>query len=355
MSFISPSEFNILMDSPDIGEIPTLPQFTSKAMHVDDLKRFRDCGVQTVLQFLHWDRIETKMGVRDWALGDEIVTRCRAAGLKVLLMLPTTTLTCAPDEWYVWDEFGHVYRKPIYQGARQTWGCLSPWNPEARAYLLDFVLECCNRYNTYDVMCINAQSQEGEALMPPGTPCIYDPMAVASFKRYAGKDAEPNINNPQCSRWLRETLTDLLIDELRIYHPSGGDVFTSMHPIYTDVLWKASGNMDITCYLDAIRAELMPTTHYHIVFAWFGKHGFERFRPWMEREQAKGVQFITGSEWPEGLAENTPKAIAQDIRALLTAPCHPYLHRTRAEEWMYEAFKDSRRQFARAAMVQTYA
>lgn len=352
MSFLKPHEHNIIMDIPDLGQNPVLQEYTNYALTADNLKAFRDAGAETTLEFLPWNMVEQERGVRDWSFTDEMVERCRAAGMKVLFMLPTTVPLCLPDEWYVWDEMGHVFKQYLYQGARQTWGCLSPWNDDARGYLLDFIREACDRYNAPDVLCINAQSQEGEALFPPSVLCAFDPAATRNFKAFAGSDAVPNEDNPTTMAWLYRTLRDLLIQEQEIFvrHPSR-TVFTSMHPIYTDEMWKCSGNYDITYYTDAIRQFVRPATHHHILFAWFGRHGFERFWPWVKGEQAKGTQFICGGEWPEGLPITTPLAIAQGIRALLTAPIHPFLKRREVKPWMVDNVRDSARAFREAHAV----
>lgn len=346
MTFIRSDETNILMDAPNTGRDPTWPEFFSRAVPHDDMIRLVDAGVSTVLQLVPWSMIEMVHGKRNWEMPDEMVERACDAGLKSMLMTCQTIPDCLPDDWYVRTRDGTPIKRHDPREPRQTWSCLSPWNNEAMNYQIDYIRECCDRYNSDDVMCINSLSQDGESLLPPGLDCIYDPAAMRSWRDWCGNDLlYPHPKTAMTQAWMREALMREVIDQQKVYatHPSG-EVFVQLHPVYT--AWPASGVGDIMCYVDAVMQQVIPSRLHYIIFqAWtdaFQSSGMPEF---VAKLVSRGVSVWTGSEWPDGLVANTPRAIAQGIRGLITSPLHPFLKRERIEPWVYDAFAASRKMF----------
>lgn len=356
MSFLESSETNLIMDVPNIGVDPRWPQFTFRAIPLDDLKRFRDVGVQTVLQFAPW--CEPRRGVYDWRLVDEMVERDRTAGLKTLLMGPGTVPLWCPASWYVHAADGSVMCDHDARNPIQSWGCLSPWSRDAQAYQLRYVERFTRRYNSADVLCLQSHSQEGESVLPPATPCIYDPAARESYRRFTGHhNAIPDAMTETTQRWMYESCSRVIIDLQRIYatHPSR-TISMQLHPCYLARNWVGSGVYDVESYLRSVKEVVHPDTMLWFLFAWFskenGKHVFEKHFPFVQRVMRElDLEVITGSEWPEGVVENTPKSIESGFRALLTAPLHPYLHRESIEPWVFDVVRQSHEERAQVRVI----
>lgn len=348
MKFISDDCTNIVMDQPNTGRDETWPEFDSRSIPLDGLKRLSDVGADIVLELVPWHRIESQRGIYDWSLPDEMVERCNRAGMKALLMMTNSVPQWCPDDWYVWDRHGKPIKWHDERELRQTWGCLSPWNAEAMEYEREYIRLCCARYNGDDAMCISAFTQDGEALLPPGLDCIYDPAAQASWRAFAGDHIYPHPKTPLTQVWMRDALTRELLAQQTIYmdmHPSR-ELVLQLHPVYTG--WPASGVGDVFCYVDEV-LKLKPSKLHHIVFQAFTPAFQAQGMPsFVSKLTERGISVFTGSEWPDGLAANTPRAIQQGIRGFVTAPLHPYLKRSRIDEWVYDAFAQSREMFLRA-------
>lgn len=346
MRFIKPDETNIVMDNPDTGVNKWKPEFTSVPLKLDELKALRDTGVQTVLEFSPSASVDE--GVYNWGVTDEAVERCRKAGLKVLLMGPTTVPQWCPDDWYVRLADGTVMKDHDPRNPVQTWGCLSPWNSEARGWLREYVREFIMRYSAPDVLCINSFSQEGESMLPPAGACLYDTAALQEYRYFMNDPtAVPNAASGITQRWMFETLRSWVVTLQEMYvagHPSR-EAFMSLHPVYWG--WPASGAYDIAGYMRAILDEVRPDRLTHIVFCYFDNK-FDFMYRFVQEMMDLGIDYIVGSEWPEGLLTHSNEAARLGIKALLTCPTHPYKQRYTVEPWMLDAFRTSRAQQLKA-------
>lgn len=349
MPFLTDDDTNIIMDNPDTGANPYLPGLFSRPLLLDDLKRLRDAGATVALESVPWDRMEQARGATDWRMPDEAVERCHKAGLKVLLMGPTSIPQWCPDDWYVRLADGTPLKDHDSRNVYQTWGCFSPWNQDAMAYLGEWIAKFCARYNSADTLCIGGLSQEGESLLPPAGDALFDLCAVRShIERYG--DAPIDSSAWWTKAWMYETLADTATWLQLTYcnaHPSRTVVMT-LHPCYQEGIWSAGGVFSVDMYLQLIKRLVAPGDMRWLIFTWFAS-GFEsKYQAQMQKARGMGIKIITGGEWCDGLKPNTPKAIEQGIGALLTAPLHPYLRLDAMEPWMFDAVRDSRRQFMEA-------
>lgn len=350
MSFIPDDCHNIVMDCPATGVSPWNPKWISRAIPLDDLKRFRDAGATVALEFAPWHLMEREPGQVDWSLTDEQVTRCRAAGMRVLLMGPSSVPTHLPDEFYVWDIDGRPMRTNDQRNSQQTWGCLSPWNADAMDCYLGFVRALQARYRADDVQVIQCFSQEGESILPPAIPCIYDPAAIASYRDHVGNPrALPNFGARTTFEWMYSTLAQALVGLHAVYADTQWhECWSALHPVYYGPAWGASGVVDIPGLWSVILRAVNPDAAFHIAFDFFPRHRFaEEFPPLLSALSEMAVQVIAGSDWPAGLRPNTPKAIAMGLRGLLTAPLHPFSLRDTVEPGAADAFRESAELFAR--------
>ena len=229
-----------------------------------------------------------------------------------------------------------------------SWGCLSPWNQEAMGYQLAWARMAAMRYNSDDVQVVSHLSQEGETMLPPAVHCVYDPAAVKSYRAYVGdKTAVPFGWPYHTMRWMHESLATILIEHalVTISHPSR-ECWVSLHPVYHG--WPASGVTDVIDMIRAVKMCVRPTVLRWMVFSYF-QPNFEPFISGQVRLAIDaGAEVWTGSEWPEGLAPNTPRAIAAGIYGLLTAPKHPFLERDVIEDWVFGMVSASRHEFIAA-------
>jgi hypothetical protein len=355
VTFIPDDCFNIIMDVPPTGPSPWKPEWVSRGLAAGDLRRYADAGATVALEFAQWHLAEPAPGVYDWAVIDDEVGRCRAAGMRVLLMGPTTVPLWAPDEWYVWDSDGRPMRDHDKRNWLQTWGCFSPWNAEAMAYYAGFIRAMQARYQARysrpnDVLVINSFSQEGEALLPPAIPCIYDPAALASYRDFMGNSrARPMFGSRSVAMWLMKTLPRAVTDLQLVYCcEPWREVWMALHPVYYGPAWGGSGVIDIPLAWRHVLREVQPRAAFHIAFDFFPRHRRDdEFGELLPALSEMGVGLVAGSDWPAGLRANTPAAVRLGMRALLTAPLHPYGMRTEPEPWVPDALRESAEVFRR--------
>lgn len=345
--FIEADESNVLIDN--LAHDGSDPSNISVPIPVDSLKRLRDIGVQTALEFCPWKMIEPQYGVYDWTIPDEQATRLRAGGMKALLMLPSAVPTWMPDQWYVQTKEGRALKQSGPPDPIRVWGCLSPWSAEAQDYQNAFIAMCCKRYNAPDVLCIQSHSMDGESVLPPRLPAVYDPAALDSYARFTGdRLAMPDVSNPNTQAWMLQSLKEVIVSQAKIYcesHPSR-TCFLQLHPAYSSARWPASATANIVEYWQAIQQEVKPDNKFHLLFTAFD--GGHSSLSTIRQLQAMSIPVLCGGEWCAGLYENTDKAIALGIRALLTAPTHPFLHKAAMVESDFQAFEYSRKRFMAA-------
>ena len=360
-SFIPSDCYNVLMECFP-GVDPYNPASIARANTLDDMRRMRGVGVGVALEFVPWSLVETERGVYDWRVIDEQVDRAHRAGMKVLLMGPTTVPAYFDDAWYTRAGDGTIMRDRHPQNHTQSWACLSPWNEDATAYQLSFISRMCKRYNDSQTMCIFSQSQEGESLLPPAVYAMFDAAAIASYREWIGdKEAIPNPYARATQWWLHQSLGELVVAQQNIYcntHPAR-ECWMSLHPCYLG--WDGSGVTHIQEYFELVRARVNPASMTWLIFTWWvgafidqkgRKHNRHEYDSVLASVQRMGVNIISGSEWPAGLAPHTPLAIKAGFRALLTATLHPFHPENVVNEEVIQLLSESHRQFAAAHNVE---
>lgn len=339
---------NLLMDIPDIGE---RLGYWHRALSADECKRLAGAGAGASLVPLLWDRTEPARGQFDWSLPDAAIANCRAAGLRVVLVGPGSVPAWCPDEWYVWDTFGRPLKGVDPRNRVTVWGCLSPWNEEAQSYQDEFIARLCARYDAGDVLVVQSHSRDGESVLPPGAAAFYDPCALRSYRTFAGDaDVRPDPALALTQDWLRHSLGELLVRQAKLYVESSPfrEYWTFLHPYYNGRDWPNSGNVDIVGYMRRVEEVIHPDGMNALLYTVFD-NGHDHFVfDHIRRLQDIGLGVWAGSEWPEGLRRNTPRAVSLGLAGLLTAPLHPYLRRTGIEPWVYDELRRSRAMLAKA-------
>ena len=88
--FLSPNEYTLLMAA----------EGATRHLGLDDLKRLRDAGVQTMYQLFYWNDWELAPDVFNWAAIDTDLELAQKAGLKTILVGPCDGPLGYPPEWY---------------------------------------------------------------------------------------------------------------------------------------------------------------------------------------------------------------------------------------------------------------
>jgi hypothetical protein len=331
MSYLAPSDTNIVMD---LG----LP--------ADVLKRLADSGVTAAVEFVRWPDIEPSCGVFDWSLPDAMVARCREAGIKAILMGPQEGPEWAPDSWFVRNASGYIYRRTDPSYSQVVWGHLSPWCDEAMGYQADVSRLFCAHYAAPDVICAGSLGRDAEALIPQHYTTMHDEHALKSYRNHTGDpNARPSLGTAPTQTWLYQSLSRYAVEQQRVYlagHPSR-TIFTALHPAYE--IYVSHTGAD---YVHDLVEQLHPDQMAVIIWDYYSD-GTERDWTRAAREYARVVrerdsaQIWAGSEWPEGLAANTPNAMRDGFSGLITAPIHPLRKSDQIGAWVYDAFLASSR------------
>lgn len=288
---------------------------------LDDLKRLRDIGVQTIVYYPFWRDIEVSLREYQWRSIDDAIQLARKAGMKSLFAL----YDHAPDhlfppDWYLKAIDGRDYLGPYNQER-----FISPWNPEAWAYHLGFITNFCKRVSADDVMCFRTTSGGAESMFPQHFPY--------------------RLDGPY---W--ETMRRVLLEEQEIFYNAhdSHELWTCFHHAF-DYLGTAGTEYAEELYKE-MRNRFPDHRHYSISYTQFRNDvgGEDKNREEMQR---LGLSMFGGSEYAEGLLTNTDTAIQQGFRGFITGPLHQLTAYRKMEEWMFDNFRYSMNKWREAKRV----
>ena len=301
MKFIQDDEYIIILDDPLGGKFS-----------VDDLHALYDAGIQTIVRMPYWKDIEPEWGVYNWEKADKWVEEDRRAGLKTMLSIYDHPPAYFPNDWYLRRPDGTLYDHlddecVIYEHI------ISPWSEEGWRYHLNFIAKCCERYNTSDVLCFRSTLQSGSVMLP-------------EFGEYRS-DGD-----------LLSTVLKMMYDEQAIFvsHPSH-EIWTALHPAFDSVV--QTGNAYRKEIYQLIEDRFPEAHHSILTFTYFTRvNGAET-----TQDEAKRYPVWSGSEYAEGLNQNTDEAIALGFRGFLTGPLHFLIggQNKVLEPWSFEAIRNS--------------
>ncbi len=361
MGFLAPDEFIILYDYPTLT--------------LDDLRRIRDVGVRTALNCVDWQKVEREPGVYDWADSDALVERMRQAGMKSLLRCGDEAPFFFPDNYYLRSSNGAIWRNCDGYGNGEVHTCLSFWGP-GQDEQLKHLRMCQERYSAPDVLCFAGGPHGGEVILPGMIPTYWDIHALASFGNYVEGKFEGNldefnrVNNTHFDAWHKVLPSDLPTKRDMQFAPStvswlSRDLWAAVkerQDVFPEI-WLSlversipfaeaiecgprSGNWlmsDLCQYLpDEIHKELNALL-------------FEVNRPGGNQGALNNVRDCMnktwiGSQFCEGLYQNTTNSIAAGLRGFVTGPIHTARVGDKFEDWMLEAFKWSLAQWKAARL-----
>jgi len=323
--FLSPDEYLLLMNLPAHQRSPgqCVPLLD------DELKRLKDVGVQTILNYSHWNVVD-KQG---WGYVDELVEQARRVGLKCILAAPAFYPASLPDAW-----FGR-----IVPGGTALREVLSIWNQEATEALLQHFSELISRYGGPDVLVIYAGYLGGECVLH-NTPSFYDESAVASYG-----PGLPNIETEKTREWLRQAVVNhfMTID---------GFLVKQHQSIWNALQWliaqqsRANGNF---AQEDVLKAEFKagPEAERVLLQYTYFAHG-EPYHSIVQRwtDEYK-LTTIIEAQYCAGLEETTPLAIEWGYRGQIVCPLHPWARINRLGQQQVDEIAKSHRRWREASRV----
>ena len=343
MSFVDSDEYIIVLDNPIGG------------LSIDDLKRLREIGIKTCWASGPWYLLEPRRGEYQWRLGDFIVERMAAAGMKLLFMAPSVGPTFAPDDWYLRTHDGHIWRA-YYDGYRDGWPYseLSPWCAEAMAYERQFQRTLLERYGGEAVQLIPGTVHGGEAILPGMVESWFDRHALDSFRTYAEsafagdlvyfnkanhtlyerwEDVQPALfpnraameRHPTTTDWLHDTLLPVMLDRYAAYaEQPAPETWVCLPQRDTEFAERVETGPRTGNWMAAEIYRTFPdklnATLQVMLFEAYRTDGTQGIF-----EYVRGYEDVTwvGSQFIQGLLRHTSSAIAQGLRGFLTGPLHP--------------------------------
>lgn len=327
MSFLSDREYILLMDCPTRKQT---------MMTVDELKAFADCGIQTAYWAGPvWDKYcsDDFKTFRPFYFEDYL-ERMRQAGLKCIIPLWHRQATYYPNDYYVSNGGGWVI------------GMFSPWNSEAQEKSNRMLKRIRDLYSSPTCLIVCAQADGGERVLQ-NKPAYYDAYAVRSYNARCGSGKPTHTTEPGAT-WLRESYTQLLLDQQRIMVETPHREIWFMLATYKMLIHAISchGCEWIPDYLKAWQS-LNPSSINHIIFNYFGQlKSNELFKIIKQEMDTFGVNEFVGVEYCEGLkAGNGRIAFEQGLRGLFVGPLHPFTKHDHVEPWMLREITNAHRMF----------
>jgi hypothetical protein len=278
---------------------------------LDDLKRLRDAGIQTIIRYPYWKDIETSLGHYEWGKVDDQIDMTRQAGMKCMFALYEFAPHFFLDDWYLKYPDRTIYQGSFYDHV------ISPWSEKGWDYHLAFLGRFCERVCADDVLTFRATIHGGEVMMPEFAPYRQDGDLLKTFER-------------------------MIVEEQRIFSHYNDDLWTCFHHAFDHLPYSGTVYAN---YLRNILLDEFPThNHYCISYTQFRDDVIGEDKN-LEDMKTYHLKMFGGSEYAEGLITNTDKAISQGFRGFVTAPLHYYSGHKKLEDWMIEAVQNSLRKW----------
>lgn len=354
MSFIASDEFIILYDD--------------DLLYTDELAQMREAGVRTAFERLYWGDIEKAPGVYDWSKTDAIVERCAAADMKVLMRLGDDAPQFFPDDWYIRDAGGTLWRNHNGYGGNDWYTLLSPWCTDAQMAEREFLLKAIARYAGPTVQLYAGGPHGGEVILPGMIPCYCDDHALADFRRYVAEhgitDGErggetilpadlPTYESmklaPTTVGWLAQSLYNWVRERNSMF-PELWFSLVERHTRFAEAFETGprTGNWLARRIYADLPGELGAPLNaaYFEVYRLYGTEGaLDNVRDYLGRTWI-------GSQFCDGLYVHTDDAIRSGIRGFFTGPLHRYnpYDQHRLGDWQSEAIRWSLKRWRSARL-----
>lgn len=323
--FLKPNQLIVM----DTNERYHLGNHPSVALSVDNLRRLRDVGVEYVTEYFTWDLAEPEMGRMNWDECDELVGRVAKAGLNCILCGWNVPLQCAPNDWYAKSPEGHVFKE-----------ILSYWNEDAQSYARGFYSQLVSRYKSPYVLVAMCEYLTGECCLH-NHPSYFDAAAMKDHQERYG--VRPNIQTQDTQEWLCDAVVNHYLDTQ--------SVLVGQHnEIWEDLQWliarqsSHNGNSSQPCIEECCR-DRWPGANYVLCQYTYFAHGEEYFA-YIRDLMKKGITLIVEAQYCDGLTKGSPQwAMQHGASGQIVSPLHPFVDKTKLEDWMVEAIASGARQW----------
>ena len=296
VKFIRDDEYILLMEDAPGG-----------VYELDDLKRLRDAGIQTVIRYPFWKDIEVSLGNYQWRRVDDQIEMTRQAGMKCMFALYEFSPHFFPIDWYLKFPDGSLYQGGFYSHV------ISPWSERGWAYHLGFIEKFCDRVCADDVLTFRATVHGSEVMMPEYAPYRQDGDLLKTFER-------------------------MIVEEQRIFSRYNEELWTCFHHAFDSLSYSGTA---YAAYLRNLLLDEFPTrNHYCISYTQFRDDVVGEDKN-LEDMNLYRLKMFAGSEYAEGLIANTDKAVLQGFRGMISAPLHFYTGKKSLEPWMVDAVVES--------------
>ena len=309
-SIIEENEHLLIMDLWD-AEYMISPVNGSKmpvrTLNLDEMRRIRETGARTVVNFVMWADLEKKEGHIEWDSIDKIIERNRKTNFKSLLMVYDLAAEYFPPEYYVQLKDGTIFN----DHAKSGWSMLSPWNKQAQTVSNEFITKVMSRYAASDVEFACSFGKEGESLLPPTSECWYDPAAVESRNRTSSRTIRG---------WLTESLTEYFLNTQNLFSVN----WVMLHRAFD---WTA-GN-----YINHFYPKLKKPIN-GIQWTFWPHPSLQSI---IQTDiYMHSINTFVGAEWCEGIKHYGNQVPNSILQGLIVGPIHPYSGHKDLEPWMVE-------------------
>jgi len=328
MNFMVDDEFLLLMSiNPDLD----VPGYNTQILTIDERKKLRDVGIQTVLEYLNWEQINPSLNQYNFEEISNILYRNREANMKIICPITNWNFPAwMPDEWFAKHQSGEIDRS-----------VLSIWHEDAQSVADEYYQNLINYFGANDVLFIWGDWQGGEGIYPAGS-CFYDDAALNDYKQVYGTSAYPDINTQETLDWYGKKIIEHSLKKQQIFYPQCNEIW-NMQQFLMDTWTKGFGNFVIPETFQAFRNKYPDDSIVFLQYTYFDDAHYkipnEEFVDNIKNTYNSEV--IVEAHFAQGLRETTPKAIAKGFRGQICSLLHAQAGYFAFEDWMLEEVKKS--------------
>jgi hypothetical protein len=294
---------------------------------VDDRKRFRDVGMQSVFEYPLWYQMNPNPTEYNWSEIETMLSRNRAADMKTIFTVGGWLLpSWIPSGWYAKRANGNLEKES-----------LSIWNEEAQEYSDRFYWKLVDTFAADDVLFVFGEFQGGEGIYQSG-PCFYDNAALESYKKHYGSSAYPDIKTPETLYWYGQQIIEYIMRKQRVFYGQHHEIWNSQQYLM-DVWSKDFGNFCIPEIFETFRAEWPDGNLVFSQFTYFDQAHYEiPNEAFVDNiKNTYNAEILVEAHFAQGLKETAPKAIAKGFRGQLCGPVHHQSgYNKGVEQWMLD-------------------
>jgi len=319
--FLEPDDYLILMN---------IPMFCSIGKPIrlvgDDVKRLRDAGIKTMIEYAWGGVIEARPAQRNYAMIEDYIANARQGDMKIILPFPILPSQHLPSDWYCQFSNGgrHMERTSL-------------WNPEAIAYEIEFLEDLIARYSAPDVQFVYSGYLMDESVLH-NVPCIFDPAAKRS-RAEAGVGSWDVLTNEQARDWLARSVVEHYVGVQDVLRRQHGEIW-DFHQWCIAQQSPFNGNFAQELWLHRWR-DLWPDVSIVLLQYTCFAHG-EPYPTFVnDLMEAVDLRVIVEADYCKGVTEKSRAAKARGYHGNIIGPVHPWGGETELTPWMVDVIEEA--------------